>query len=555
MAALPIREPSRALAPAARAIPAPDETAHLRPDEGRATPLHMPPSSFPPYDSLRDFIDDLERRGLLARVRASVSPNLEMTEIQTRVLAEGGPALLFETVAEPGLRAYGIPALANLFGTVERVALGLGRRPEELRALGQMLASLESPSVPSSLKDAFALWSTVKTALVRKPRTVDAAPCQEVIAEGDDADLGSLPIQTCWPGEPAPLITWPLVVTRAPDDSKCARPNLGIYRMQVTGPRATVMRWLAARGGAKHFEAWRATGAREMPAAAVIGCDPATLIAAVTPVPEHLPEYEFAGLLRGRGIDVVPARTVPLLVPSAAEIVIEGYVSMDDTAPEGPYGDHTGYYNSVERFPTFRVTAITSRSQPIYLTTYTGRPPDEPSVLAQALNDVFLPILQRKLPEIADFYLPPEACSYRIAVVSIRKTRAGHARDVMKAVWSTLHQFSMTKIVIVVDDDIDARNWADVMWAVSTRMDPSRDLLVIENSPIDYLDFASPVSGAGGKLGIDATNKIGAETSRIWGTPIRMSDEVIDGVTRRWRELGLAGSGRPIWHPASRPRR
>jgi 4-hydroxy-3-polyprenylbenzoate decarboxylase len=418
-----------------------------------------------------------------------------------------------------------------------------------------MLASLESPSVPSSLKDAFALWSTVKTALVRKPRTVDAAPCQEVIAEGDDADLGSLPIQTCWPGEPAPLITWPLVVTKAPDDSKCARPNLGIYRMQVTDPRATVMRWLAARGGAKHFEAWRATGAREMPAAAVIGCDPATLIAAVTPVPEHLPEYEFAGLLRGRGIDVVSARTVPLLVPAAAEIVIEGYVSMDDTAPEGPYGDHTGYYNSVERFPTFRVTAITSRSQPIYLTTYTGRPPDEPSVLAQALNDVFLPILQRKLPEIADFYLPPEACSYRIAVVSIRKTRAGHARDVMKAVWSTLHQFSMTKIVIVVDDDIDARNWADVMWAVSTRMDPSRDLLVIENSPIDYLDFASPVSGAGGKLGIDATNKIGAETSRIWGTPIRMSDEVIDGVTRRWRELGLAGSGRPIWHPASRPRR
>jgi 4-hydroxy-3-polyprenylbenzoate decarboxylase len=507
------------------------------------------------YDSLRDFIDALERRGLLSRVRATVSPNLEMTEIQTRVLAEGGPALVFESVVEPGRPAYGMPALANLFGTVERVALGLGRRPEDLRALGQTLASLESPQVPTSLKDAFALWSTVKTALSRKPKTVDRAPCQEVIAEGADADLGRLPIQTCWPGEPAPLITWPLVVTKAPDDRNCARPNLGIYRMQVTGPRSTLMRWLSARGGARHFDAWRATGAKEMPAAAVIGCDPATLIAAVTPVPEHLPEYEFAGLLRGQGINVVPARTVPLLVPAEAEIVIEGYVSVDDTAPEGPYGDHTGYYNSVESFPTFRVTAITSRAKPIYLTTFTGRPPDEPSVLAEALNDVFLPILQRKFPEIVDFYLPPEACSYRIAVVSIRKTRAGHARDIMKAVWSTLHQFSMTKIVIVVDDDIDARNWADVMWATSTRMDPSRDLLVIENSPIDYLDFASPVSGMGGKLGIDATNKIGAETNRVWGTPIRMSDHVVDTVTRRWRELGLPGSGEPIWRPSNRPNR
>jgi 4-hydroxy-3-polyprenylbenzoate decarboxylase len=508
-----------------------------------------------PYESLRDFIADLERRGQLARVTAPVSPILEMTEIQTRVLAEGGPALLFEFVAEAGQSAHAMPALANLFGTVERVALGLGRRPEELRALGRVLASLESPQVPTSLETAFALWSTVKTALGRKPRTVAVAPCQEVIAEGDDADLGKLPVQTCWPGEPAPLITWPLVVTRAPDDRACARANLGIYRMQVTGPRSTVMRWLAARGGAQHFEAWRRTGAREMPVAAVIGCDPATLIAAVTPVPEHLPEYEFAGLLRGRGIDVVQARTVPLLVPAEAEIVIEGFVSMDDRAPEGPYGDHTGYYNSVESFPTFRVTAITTRADPIYLTTYTGRPPDEPSVLAEALNEVFLPILQRKFPEIVDFYLPPEACSYRIAVVAIRKARAGHAREVMKAVWSTLHQFSMTKIVIVVDDDIDARNWADVMWAVSTRMDPSRDLLVIDNSPIDYLDFASPVSGAGGKLGVDATNKIGAETKRVWGTPIRMSDDVVAAVSRRWRELGLPGAGRPIWRPSNRPDR
>ena len=509
-------------------------------------------SPFTAYDSLRDFIADLERRGLLARVTAPVSANLEMTEIQTRVLAEGGPALLFETVTGPNGAPYSMPALANLFGTVERVALGLGRRPDELRELGRMLASLESPHLPSSLKDAFSLWSTVKTALGRKPSVVDKAPCQEILAEGDDVDLGRIPIQTCWPGEPSPLITWPMVVTKAPDDQKCARPNLGIYRMQTTGPRSTLMRWLSARGGAQHFEAWRATGAHEMPAAAVIGADPATLIAAVTPVPEHLPEYEFAGLLRGRGIDVVPCRTVPLLVPAQAEIVIEGFVSMSETAPEGPYGDHTGYYNSVESFPTFRVTAITSRAKPIYLTTYTGRPPDEPSVLAEALNEVFLPILQRKVPEIVDFYLPPEACSYRMAVVSIRKNREGHARDVMNAIWSTLKQFSYTKIVVVVDDDIDARNWADVMWAVSTRMDPSRDLLIIEKSPIDYLDFASPVSGLGGKLGIDATNKIGRETSRVWGTPIRMSDDIVASVTDRWRELGLPGTGQPIWRPYNR---
>jgi 4-hydroxy-3-polyprenylbenzoate decarboxylase len=313
------------------------------------------------------------------------------------------------------------------------------------------------------------------------------------------------------------------------------------------------MRWLPARGGAAHFGQWRAKGAREMPAAAVIGADPTTLIAAVTPVPESLPEYEFAGLMRGRGIEVVRCKTVPLLAPAQAEIVIEGYVSLSETAPEGPYGDHTGYYNSVESFPTFRVTAITSRANPIYLTTYTGRPPDEPSVLAVALNEVFLPILQRKLPEIVDFYLPPEACSYRVAVVSIKKNRAGHARDVMKAIWSSLRQFSMTKVIIVVDDDIDARKWTDVMWALATRMDASRDLLVIDKSPIDYLDFASPVSGEGGKLGIDATNKIAAETSREWGTPIRMSDEVIDAVTRRWPELGLPGSGTPIWRPMPHP--
>jgi 4-hydroxy-3-polyprenylbenzoate decarboxylase len=499
------------------------------------------------YDSLRDFSDDLERRKLLARIRARVNPALEMTEIQTRILAEKGPALLFETVAQTNRPTYRMPVLTNLFGTVERVALGLGREPAELRELGRALASLENPTIPTSLKEAFGMWPLLKTALGRKPAIVSRAPCQEIVLEGHDADLGALPIQTCWPGEPAPLITWPMVVTKAPDDERCARPNLGIYRMQVTGPRSTAMRWLERRGGAQHFETWRRTGATEMPACAVIGADPATLIAAVTPVPEHLPEYEFAGLIRGRGIDVVQARTVPLLVPANAEIVIEGFVSMNETVPEGPYGDHTGYYNSVERFPVFRVSAITSRTNPIYLSTYTGRPPDEPSILAEALNEVFLPILQRKFPDVLDFYLPPEACSYRIAVASVRKTREGQARRVMNDIWSSLRQFSMTKIVIVVDDDIDARNWKDVMWAVATRMDPMRDLVVIENSPIDYLDFASPASGFGGKLGIDATNKIGKETARVWGTPIRMSEDIVAAVTRRWPELGLAGTGRPIW--------
>jgi 4-hydroxy-3-polyprenylbenzoate decarboxylase len=498
------------------------------------------------YDSLRDFCNDLERRNLLARIRASVSPKLEMTEVQTRVLAEGGPALLFETPASRE-RTYDVPVLTNLFGTVERVAMGLGRETGELRELGRALASLERPQLPTSLKEAFGLWPLLKTALGRKPSTVSRAPCQEIVREGDDADLGSLPIQTCWPGEPAPLITWPLVVTKAPGDERCALANLGIYRMQVTGPRSTVMRWLDRRGGAEHLAAWKTAGAAEMPVAAVIGADPATLIAAVTPVPEHLPEYEFAGLIRGRGIEVVQTRTVPLLVPANAEIVIEGFVSTTATAPEGPYGDHTGYYNSVESFPTFRVTAITSRSRPIYLSTYTGRPPDEPSILAGALNEVFLPILQRKFPDILDFYLPPEACSYRVAVASIRKRRVGQARQVMNDIWTSLRQFSMTKIIIVVDDDVDARNWKDVMWAVATRMDPMRDLMVIENSPIDYLDFASPVSGLGGKLGIDATNKIGSETSRTWGTPIRMSQDVVEAVTRRWPEFGLGETGQPIW--------
>ncbi len=381
-----------------------------------------------------------------------------------------------------------------------------------------------------------------------RPQVVKRAPVQEVVLKGAEIDLSRLPIQTCWPGEPAPLITWPLVVTRGPGGSKEDDYNLGIYRMQVIGKDRCIMRWLAHRGGAQHHRRWKAEGRREpLPACAVIGADPGTILAAVTPVPDTLSEYQFAGLLRGAKLDLVPAKTVPLMVPAHAEIVLEGHVLLDEYADEGPYGDHTGYYNSVEKFPVFQVTAITMRKDPIYLSTFTGRPPDEPSVLGEALNEVFIPLLQQQFPEIVDFWLPPEGCSYRIAVVSIRKAYPGHAKRVMMAVWSYLRQFLYTKIVIVVDDDIDARNWKDVMWALSTRMDPARDITVIENTPIDYLDFASPVSGLGSKIGLDATDKFPGETNREWGRQIGMDQAVIDKVDAMWSGLGLPGSGEKIW--------
>jgi 4-hydroxy-3-polyprenylbenzoate decarboxylase len=371
----------------------------------------------------------------------------------------------------------------------------------------------------------------------------------EVVLTGDDIDLARLPVQTCWPGEPAPLITWPLVVTRGPDPhgDRADDFNLGIYRMQVTGPRTTYMRWLRHRGGAQHHARWKRERPEPLPAAAVIGADPGTIIAAVTPVPDTLSEYQFAGLLRGRKLDLVDCRTVPLKVPASAEIVIEGHVALDEYGDEGPYGDHTGYYNSVEPFPVFHVSAITMRREPIYLSTFTGRPPDEPSVLGEALNDVFVPLLQQQFPEIVDFWLPPEGCSYRIAVVSMRKAYPGHARRVMMAVWSYLRQFMYTKWVIVVDDDIDARDWKDVMWAIATRMDPVRDITLVENTPIDYLDFAAPESGLGGKIGLDATTKMAPETHREWGRRIRMDEAVVEKVSAMWDDLGLPGSGRPIW--------
>ncbi len=502
-----------------------------------------------PYASLRDFMERLEAQGQLVRVAAPVSPELEMTEIQTRLIAERGPAVLFENVVGDDGRAYDMPVLVNLFGTVERVAMGMERKPEELREVGEALAFLRQPEPPGGWREAMEMLPLLRTAMTMRPKTVSSGPAQDVVLQGDDIDLTALPVQTCWPGEPAPLITWPLVVTQGPDPEgdKADNFNLGIYRMQVLDRRTTLMRWLKQRGGAQHHQRWAKTKSEPLPAAAVIGADPGVILAAVTPVPDTLSEYQFAGLLRGAKVELVDCKTVPLKVPAQAEIVIEGHVSLEDYRDEGPYGDHTGYYNAVEPFPVFTVSAITRRRDPIYLSTYTGRAPDEPSILGEALNELFIPLLIQQFPEIVDFWLPPEGCSYRIAVVSIRKAYAGHAKRVMMGVWSYLRQFIYTKWVIVVDDDIDARDWKDVMWAISTRMDPARDITVIENTPIDYLDFASPVSGLGGKIGLDATNKWPGETTREWGRKIRMSDDIIDLVNRKWQDYGLPGGGKPIW--------
>jgi 4-hydroxy-3-polyprenylbenzoate decarboxylase len=500
-----------------------------------------------PYSSLRDFIARLEREGRLVRVSAPVSPVLEMTEIQTRLLAEGGPAVLFENVVGEGGRKYDMPVLVNLFGTVERVAWGMDRNPAELREVGETLAFLKQPEPPGGWREALEMLPLVKTVMAMKPKTVSSAPCQEVVLAGADIDLARLPIQTCWPGEPAPLITWPLVVTKGPGKRREDDFNLGIYRMQVIGRDRTLMRWLKHRGGAQHHARWKQEKREPLPAAVVIGADPGTILAAVTPIPDTLSEYQFAGLLRGAKVELVDCKTVPLKVPAQAEIVLEGHVSLDDYRDEGPYGDHTGYYNAVEQFPVFTISAITMRRQPIYLSTFTGRPPDEPSILGEALNEVFIPLLTQQFPEIVDFWLSPEGCSYRIAVVSMKKAYPGHAKRVMFGVWSFLRQFMYTKFVIVVDDDINARDWKDVMWAISTRMDPARDITVVENTPIDYLDFASPESGLGGKIGLDATNKLPPETHREWGRKIRMDQAVVDRVNEMWAGLGLPGSGKAIW--------
>ncbi len=488
------------------------------------------------YNSLRDFIADLEKKSLLVRVTQPVSPYLEMTEIGVRLIANQGPAVIFENPNAGNELAKKIPVLINLFGTKERIALALGRTPDELRSIGEMLAFFKQPTPPSGLRETIKMLPFLKTALAMRPKTVKNAPCQEIVLSGDDIDLGILPIQTCWPNEPAPLITWPLVVTKGPTEAADDNFNLGIYRMQVVGKNQTLMRWLKHRGGAQHHARWKNKKRDPLPAASVIGCDPATILAAVTPIPDTMSEYQFAGILRGKPVELVDCKTVPLKVPAQAEIVLEGYVSLDEYHDEGPYGDHTGYYNSVEKFPLFTITAITMRKNPLYLTTYTGKPPDEPSVLGEALNDIFIPLLQQQFPEIVDFYLPPEGCSYRIAVVSIKKAYAGHAKRVMLGIWSFLRQFVYTKFIIVVDADINCRDWKEVMWAVATRMDPARDITTIENTPIDYLDFASPISGLGGKAGLDATNKLEGETNREWGKEIAMDKAVIEKIDKLWNE-------------------
>jgi 4-hydroxy-3-polyprenylbenzoate decarboxylase len=498
------------------------------------------------YRSLREFIALLESEGKLKRVRHPVKTALEMTEISRRVLARGGPALLFERPVRDDGEVSSIPCLANLFGSVERVAMGVTlddkvrRSAADLREVGELLAFLKNPEPPRGVKEAINLLPLARNVMGMRPKVVGRAACQERVFTGDDIDITRLPIQTCWPGEPAPLITWPLVVTKGPSETREDDYNLGIYRMQVLGPDRTIMRWLAHRGGAQHYRRWKAAGKPDsLPACAVIGADPGTILAAVTPVPDTLSEYQFAGLMRGAKVELVKAKTQPLLVPAEAEIVIEGEVMLDQFADEGPYGDHTGYYNSVESFPIFKVTAVTMRRDPIYLTTFTGRPPDEPSVLGEALNEVFIPLLRGQFPEIVDFWLPPEGCSYRIAVVSMKKAYPGHAKRVMMGVWSYLRQFMYTKWVIVVDDDINARDWKDVMWALSTRMDPARDVTLIENTPIDYLDFASPESGLGSKIGLDATDKWPPETKREWGRKIAMDAEVVAAVDAMWDDLGL----------------
>ena len=485
------------------------------------------------YNDLRDFISQLEKRGLLKRVTQEIDPVLEMTEIADRTLRAGGPAILFENP-----KGHSMPVLANLFGTPERVALGMGQESvEALREVGKLLAMLKEPEPPKGFKDAWEKLPVFKQVLNMSPKVVKKAACQDVVLSGDEVDLTQLPIQTCWPGDVAPLITWGLTVTRGPNK---ARQNLGIYRQQLLGKNKLIMRWLSHRGGALDFREWcQQHPGQPYPVAVALGADPATILGAVTPVPDTLSEYAFAGLLRGDKTEVVQCVSNDLQVPASAEIVLEGYIAQDETAPEGPYGDHTGYYNEVDNFPVFTVTHITHRKQPIYHSTYTGRPPDEPAILGVALNEVFVPILQKQFPEIVDFYLPPEGCSYRLAVVTMKKQYPGHAKRVMMGVWSFLRQFMYTKFVIVCDDDVNARDWQDVIWAITTRMDPARDTTLIENTPIDYLDFASPVSGLGSKMGMDATNKWPGETDREWGEPIVMSDEIKQRIDAIWDDLGL----------------
>ena len=486
------------------------------------------------FSDLRDFIKLLEKEGELKRISTEVDPYLEVTEISDRVLRAGGPALLFENP-----KGSSVPLLVNLFGNSRRIALAMGQEDiDGLRDVGKLLAFLKEPTPPSGWKDVWQKLPSYKQVLNVSPNVKKSAECQDVVIEAGDVDLSMFPLQTCWPGDVAPLVTWPLVITRGPQKE---RQNLGIYRMQPIARNKLIMRWLSHRGGALDFKDWQKKYPREaFPVSVAIGADPATILATVTPVPDTLSEYAFAGLLRGSKTDVVKSLTNDLQVPASAEIVLEGVIEPGEFADEGPYGDHTGYYNEIEQFPVFTINRITHRKDPIYHSTYTGRPPDEPAMLGMALNEVFVPLLQKQFPEIVDFYLPPEGCSYRMAVVSIKKQYPGHAKRIMMGIWSFLRQFMYTKFVVVVDDDINIRQWEDVIWAITTRMDPVRDTVLMANTPIDYLDFASPVSGMGSKMGFDATNKWEAETTRKWGTPIEMSAEVKNRVDQLWKELGLS---------------
>lgn len=485
------------------------------------------------YKDLRDFIKHLEKQGDLKRITHAVDPHLEMAEIADRVLRADGPALLFENPS-----GYQFPVLANLFGSTRRVSAAMGCEDiSQLREVGRLLAFLKEPEPPAGLKDAWNKAPLFKKVLNMNTKVVKNPDCQAIVREGDQVDLSQIPVQTCWPGDAGPLITWGLVVTRGPEQS---RQNLGIYRQQVIAKNKVIMRWLSHRGGALDFKAWQqAHPGEKFPVSVALGADPATILAAVTPVPDSLSEYAFAGLLRGEKTLVSQCLSNDLQVPASAEFVLEGFIDPEEMAREGPFGDHTGYYNEVEKFPVFTIEKITHRKQPIYHSTYTGRPPDEPAVLGVALNEVFIPLLQKQFPEIVDFYLPPEGCSYRLAVVTIKKQYPGHAKRVMMGVWSFLRQFMYTKFVIVTDDDVNARDWNDVIWALTTRVDPSRDTTLIDNTPIDYLDFASPVSGLGSKMGIDATNKWSGETTREWGVAIKQDKAIKERVDAIWDQLGL----------------
>ncbi|MEQ8406871.1 MAG: 4-hydroxy-3-polyprenylbenzoate decarboxylase [Gammaproteobacteria bacterium] len=485
------------------------------------------------FSDLRDFITLLEKEGELKRVSTPVDPYLEITEISDRTLRQGGPALLFENP-----KGSSVPLLANLFGNTRRIALAMGQEDlEGLRDLGKLLAFLKEPTPPKGWKELWENLPSYRNVLNLSPNVKKSAACQDVVLEGDDVDLSFLPVQTCWPGDAGPLVTWPLVITKGPNKE---RQNLGIYRMQVIGRNKLIMRWLSHRGGALDFREWQdAHPGKPFPVSIAIGADPATILATVTPIPDTLSEYGFAGLLRNSKTDVVKSLHSDLQIPASAEIILEGEIAPGEMAEEGPFGDHTGYYNEVDKFPVFTIKCITHRKDPIYHSTYTGRPPDEPAMLGVALNEVFVPLLQKQFPEITDFYLPPEGCSYRWATVSIKKQYPGHAKRVMMGIWSFLRQFMYTKFIVVVDDDVDIRKWEDVIWAITTRMDPTRDTTLINNTPIDYLDFASPVSGLGSKMGLDATNKWQGETDREWGEPITMSDDVKQRVDSIWQELGI----------------